>query len=92
MVPDNVPPTQRWSLLQSPSQVRKATNLEVEKFPYVSYLELLKSHRQEYLFRNHGMVEVPLMNQALIERFQAQVACTLVSFNVSATLFIVFHR
>nr|VWO99336.1 Transcriptional repressor TUP1 [Ganoderma boninense] len=48
--------------------------------------ELLKAHRQEYLFKNHGMVEVPLMNQALIERFQAQVACTSVSFCVPSIL------
>ncbi|KAI8994037.1 histone deacetylase complex protein [Trametes punicea] len=42
----------------------------------ISLPELLKAHRQEYLFRAHGMLEVPLMNQALIERFGAQVACT----------------
>jgi len=38
--------------------------------------ELLKAHRQEYLFREHGMLEVPLMLPALIERFSTQVACT----------------
>ncbi|TBU50538.1 histone deacetylase complex protein [Dichomitus squalens] len=42
----------------------------------ISLPEMLKSHRQDYLFRVHRMVEVPLMNQALIERFSAQVACT----------------
>ncbi|KAL6305042.1 histone deacetylase complex protein [Sparassis latifolia] len=38
--------------------------------------ELLKAHRQDYLFKEHGMVEVPLMSQALIDRFSAQVSCT----------------
>ncbi|KAI0930403.1 hypothetical protein AcV5_007127 [Taiwanofungus camphoratus] len=38
--------------------------------------ELLKAHRQDYLFRTHGMVEVPLMSEALIQRFSTQVTCT----------------
>jgi len=38
--------------------------------------ELLKAHRQDYLFRNHGMVEVPLMTQAQRDSFSAQIACT----------------
>ncbi|KAI0633452.1 histone deacetylase complex protein [Trametes polyzona] len=42
----------------------------------ISLPELLKAHRQDYLYRTHGMLEVPLMNAALIERFDAQVACT----------------
>ncbi|KAI0661449.1 histone deacetylase complex protein [Cubamyces menziesii] len=42
----------------------------------ISLPELLKAHRQDYLFREHGMLEVPLMSQALIERFSAQIACT----------------
>lgn len=41
-----------------------------------SALELLKAHRQDYLFRTHGMVEVPLMSEALIQRFSTQVTCT----------------
>ncbi|KAI0829722.1 histone deacetylase complex protein [Trametes gibbosa] len=42
----------------------------------ISLPELLKVHHQEYLFRTHGMLEVPLMNSALVERFNTQVACT----------------
>ncbi|OSX56322.1 hypothetical protein POSPLADRAFT_1175378 [Postia placenta MAD-698-R-SB12] len=38
--------------------------------------ELLKAHRQEYLFQEHGMVTVPLVSQALTDRFSTQVACT----------------
>ncbi|CCM03597.1 uncharacterized protein FIBRA_05735 [Fibroporia radiculosa] len=38
--------------------------------------ELLKAHRQDYLFRTHSMLEVPLMSQGLIERFSGQVTCT----------------
>ncbi|OJT11513.1 Histone deacetylase clr3 [Trametes pubescens] len=42
----------------------------------ISLPELLKAHRQDYLFRTHGMLEVPLMSVPLIERFNAQVSCT----------------
>ncbi|KAL1942417.1 hypothetical protein VTO73DRAFT_6019 [Trametes versicolor] len=42
----------------------------------LSLPELLKAHRQDYLFRTHGMLEVPLMSAPLIERFNAQVSCT----------------
>ncbi|TFK85072.1 histone deacetylase complex protein [Polyporus arcularius HHB13444] len=38
--------------------------------------ELLKAYRQEYLFQEFGMVEVPLMQPALVERFKGQIACS----------------
>ncbi|KAI0644758.1 histone deacetylase complex protein [Trametes meyenii] len=48
---------------------------EVEQLAF-SLPELLKAHRQDYLFREHGMLEVPMMSAALIERFTSQIACT----------------
>ncbi|KAH9930390.1 histone deacetylase complex protein [Amylocystis lapponica] len=48
---------------------------ELEQITF-SIPELLKTHRQDYLFRTHGMVEVPLMSADLIERFSTQVTCT----------------
>ncbi|KAH9921519.1 histone deacetylase complex protein [Epithele typhae] len=42
----------------------------------ISVPELLKAHRADYLFKTHGMVELPLLNPALTERYSAQVACT----------------
>ncbi len=42
--------------------------------------ELLKAHRQNYLFQKHGMVQIPLLTPALVERFDGQVACTSVLF------------
>ncbi|KAI0773740.1 histone deacetylase complex protein [Fomes fomentarius] len=42
----------------------------------ISFPELLKAHRQNYLFQKHGMVQVPLLAPALVERFDGQVACT----------------
>ncbi|PCH43673.1 histone deacetylase clr3 [Wolfiporia cocos MD-104 SS10] len=48
---------------------------EVENIA-ISIPELLKAHRQDYLFRTHGMLEVPLVSDALIERYSTQVACT----------------
>ncbi|EMD37432.1 hypothetical protein CERSUDRAFT_83190 [Gelatoporia subvermispora B] len=48
---------------------------EVEESAF-SIPELLKAHRQQYLFKTHGMVEVPLVSPALVERFSTQVTCT----------------
>ncbi|KAI0674933.1 histone deacetylase complex protein [Trametes maxima] len=48
---------------------------EIEQLAF-TLPELLKAHRQDYLFREHGMLEVPMMSAALIERFTSQVACT----------------
>ncbi|KAI9061652.1 histone deacetylase complex protein [Trametes sanguinea] len=48
---------------------------EVEQIA-TSIPELLKAHRQHYLYQTHGMLEVPLLSQALVDRFSAQVACT----------------
>ncbi|KAH9839549.1 histone deacetylase complex protein [Rhodofomes roseus] len=48
---------------------------EVEPITF-SIPELLKAHRQDYLFRTHKMLEIPLMTQGLIDRFSSQVACT----------------
>ncbi|CAL1706955.1 unnamed protein product [Somion occarium] len=38
--------------------------------------ELLKAHRQDYLYRQHEMLQVPFAPEALDERFSAQAACT----------------
>ncbi|GJE95460.1 histone deacetylase clr3 [Phanerochaete sordida] len=42
----------------------------------VSIPELLKAHRQNYLFKAHGMLQVPFVNQELTDRFFSQVTCT----------------
>ena len=38
--------------------------------------EILKAYRQDYLFQEFGMVDLPFMQPALIERFKGQAACT----------------
>ena len=38
--------------------------------------ELLKAHRQKYLFEQHGMLQIPFVNEALEERYASQVSCT----------------
>ncbi|KZT11050.1 histone deacetylase complex protein [Laetiporus sulphureus 93-53] len=48
---------------------------EIEPITF-SMSELLKAHRQDYLFRTHSMVQVPLIPKALEEQFGSQVACT----------------
>ncbi|OBZ68110.1 Histone deacetylase clr3 [Grifola frondosa] len=42
----------------------------------LSVPELLKAHRLDYLFRTHGMLEIPFATPALIERFGSQAVCT----------------
>ncbi|KAG7449601.1 histone deacetylase clr3 [Guyanagaster necrorhizus] len=38
--------------------------------------EILKSHRQNYLSNNHHMMNVPLVNEEMEERFGMQIMCT----------------
>ena len=38
--------------------------------------EILKAYRQDYLFQEFGMVDLPFMQPALVERFKGQAACT----------------
>ena len=41
-------------------------------------LELLKAHRQEYLYSKYNMVEIPLLDSEVDERYQSQVISTYV--------------
>ncbi|THH01237.1 hypothetical protein EW145_g6948 [Phellinidium pouzarii] len=49
-----------------------------EEYPEqtVSIPELLKLHRQEYLYQIYRMVQVPLLDTEVDERFQTQVICS----------------
>jgi len=38
--------------------------------------ELLKAHRQDYMYRNFDMLEVPLMHDDVREKFSAQIMCS----------------
>ncbi|CAA7259140.1 unnamed protein product [Cyclocybe aegerita] len=38
--------------------------------------EILKEHRQHYMYKNHDMMQVPMMSTYMEERFQSQVMCT----------------
>jgi histone deacetylase 6 len=38
--------------------------------------ELLKAHRQDYMYRNFEMLEVPLMHDDVREKFSAQIMCS----------------
>lgn len=38
-------------------------------------LEILKAHRQHYLFTQHGMLQIPLVSKELEDRFSAQITC-----------------
>ncbi|KAH9958805.1 histone deacetylase complex protein [Russula dissimulans] len=38
--------------------------------------EILKAHRQDYMYRNFDMLEVPLMHDDIREKFSAQIMCS----------------
>ena len=38
--------------------------------------ELLKAHRQDYMYKKFEMLEVPLMHDDVRERFSAQIMCS----------------
>ena len=38
--------------------------------------ELLKAHRQDYMYKEFDMLEVPLMHDDVRERFSAQIMCS----------------
>ncbi|PFH51540.1 hypothetical protein AMATHDRAFT_142294 [Amanita thiersii Skay4041] len=38
--------------------------------------DILKAHRQHYLFTQHGMLQIPLINKDLEDRFSSQVTCS----------------
>jgi len=42
-------------------------------------LEILKAHRQHYLFTQHGMLQIPLVSKELEDRFSAQITCRYVA-------------
>jgi histone deacetylase 6 len=47
------------------------------------FAEILKAHRQDYMYSTFGMLEVPLMHDDVREKFSAQVMCSWDWFIVS---------
>ncbi|KAJ3559715.1 hypothetical protein NM688_g166 [Phlebia brevispora] len=71
-----------WQVAMEQSKYWKSVNPkalepreEVDPVTF-SIPEILKAHRQDYLFRTHEMLQIPFVNPALEERFSAQVSCT----------------
>ena len=50
--------------------------VEVFALTPLNNAELLKQHRRNYLFTTYKMVEVPLLDQEVEDRYQEQVLCT----------------
>ena len=40
------------------------------------FADILKAHRQDYMYTNFDMFEVPLMHDDIREKFSAQVMCS----------------
>ncbi|KAF8630632.1 hypothetical protein AX15_002783 [Amanita polypyramis BW_CC] len=53
--------------------------------------EILKAHRQHYLFVQHGMLQIPLVSKELEDRFSAQITCSSDIFE-SKTLVFLAHE
>ncbi|KAF8633266.1 hypothetical protein AX17_004442 [Amanita inopinata Kibby_2008] len=53
--------------------------------------EILKAHRQQYLFVQHGMLQIPLVNKDLESRFSSQITCSSDIFD-NQTLVILAHE
>ncbi|KAJ6625570.1 histone deacetylase complex protein [Mycena sp. CBHHK59/15] len=51
--------------------------------------EILKLHRQYYLYSKHDMMQVPLVNSDLEQRFSAQIMCTPDIFQKDTLVFMV---
>jgi histone deacetylase 6 len=43
---------------------------------YTGFAEILKAHRQHYLYTQHQMLQVPLMTEELESRFGTQIMCS----------------
>ncbi|KAI0690095.1 histone deacetylase complex protein [Cytidiella melzeri] len=64
--------SQWWKSL-NPKKLEPREDIEEISF---SIPELLKAHRQDYLFRTYDMLQVPFVAPALEDRFSSQVTCT----------------
>jgi len=63
---------------------------EVEEMAF-SIPEILKAHRQHYLYTQHQMLQVPLMTEELESRFGTQIMCSS-DILENATLVVLIHE
>ncbi|EPQ57394.1 histone deacetylase complex protein [Gloeophyllum trabeum ATCC 11539] len=74
------------------SVVPKAVEPREELEPLTfSIPELLKAHRQDYMYRHHNMLQIPLLTQNTEERFGTQIMCT-PDINDNKTMVIFLHE
>lgn len=74
----NSPVLQSWKKSRSRYPVCSFTSEVVLVISRGSFTEILKAHRQHYLYTKHGMLQIPLMTEELEERFGTQIMCSLV--------------
>jgi hypothetical protein len=61
------------------SQSQVSISSHVVYFAFNGFLaEILKGHRQHFLYTQYQMLQVPLMTKMFEERFGSQVMCTCV--------------
>ncbi|KAF8200755.1 histone deacetylase complex protein [Pholiota molesta] len=88
--PDELPPLQAneaatetvWLVAREQSKYWKSLDPKAceprEDFEEISFSipEILKIHRQHYMFKTHDLMQVPLMTPELEDRFSSQIMCT----------------
>ncbi|KAH9481512.1 Histone deacetylase clr3 [Psilocybe cubensis] len=103
--PDELPPLKAneegtetvWLVAREQSKYWKSVDpkacepqADVEPISF-SVPEILKAHRQHYLYTKHDMMQVPMMTPELEEKFSSQIMCTSDIFE-SKTLVIFVHE
>jgi histone deacetylase 6 len=51
---------------------------QLDWLEHIRFAEILKAHRQHYLYTQHQMLQVPLMTEELESRFGTQIMCSYV--------------
>ncbi|KAF8909826.1 histone deacetylase clr3 [Mucidula mucida] len=78
-----------WQVAQVQSRYWK--NVAAQHPSHALTAELLKKHRQHDLRQTHGLMELPLLKDELIQRFSSQIMCTPDMFT-NATLVVIVHE
>ncbi|KAF8806401.1 histone deacetylase complex protein [Phlegmacium glaucopus] len=79
--------SQYWKSVD-PKSCEPREGIEESSF---SIPEILKAHRQHYLYTNYDMMQVPMISPELEERFSSQIMCTSDMFE-NKTLVIFVHE
>ncbi|KAF9475778.1 histone deacetylase complex protein [Pholiota conissans] len=103
--PDELPPLEAnesatetiWLVAREQSKYWKCLDPKAceprEDFEEISFSmpEILKAHRQHYMYKTHSLMQVPMMTPELEDRFSSQIMCTPDIFD-NKTLVVFVHE